>query len=254
MLAYGRVLHRLVRRAVSRDQCTSTCFLRNRPEMDLIGRIGKSHPGGGTMRVAVVGCSTGAEVYSIVWAIKSRRPDLVLEVTASDVSQPAVEQAMAGRYSEGESDLHRLTEEEKEAFFERTGDRYVVRPHLREPITWKVADALSTDLALQMGTSDIVVANRFLCHMSPPVASECLRNVAKLVRPGGFLFVSGVDEDVRERVTLELGLQPVVEEIEGLYHGDPSLTVGWPFRYWGLEPIDANRRNWEYRYSPVFHA
>src|SRR4029453_4134504 len=39
----------------------------------------------------------------------------------------------------------------------------------------------------------------------PPEAERCLRNIARLVRPGGHLFISGTDLDVREKVAHELG-------------------------------------------------
>ena len=38
-----------------------------------------------------------------------------------------------------------------------------------------------------------------------------MRNLAPLIRPGGYIFVSGVDLDVRTRVARELGWQPLAE-------------------------------------------
>jgi hypothetical protein len=32
-----------------------------------------------------------------------------------------------------------------------------------------------------LGLQDIVIANRFLCHMEPRDAERCLRNIARLV-------------------------------------------------------------------------
>jgi len=43
-----------------------------------------------------------------------------------------------------------------------------------------------------------VVANRFLCHMEPPDAQNCLRNIGRLVKPGEYLFVTGIDLDVAD--------------------------------------------------------
>lgn len=65
------------------------------------------------------------------------------------------------------------------------------------PRILKVVDAF--------GLQDIVVANRFLCHIQPEEAEACLRNVARLVKPGGYLFVSGVDLGVRTKVARDLG-------------------------------------------------
>jgi len=58
-----------------------------------------------------------------------------------------------------------------------------------------------------------MVANWFLCHMHPEEAEECLRNLARLVKPGGYLFVSGVDLSVRSKVARDLGERPVTMPI-----------------------------------------
>jgi len=34
--------------------------------------------------------------------------------------------------------------------------------------------------------------------------------------------------------------------------GDPSLRRGWPLQYWGLEPFDQGRSDWQIRYASVF--
>src|SRR5438034_4334882 len=45
---------------------------------------------------------------------------------------------------------------------------------------------------------------------------------SRLVSPGGYLFVSGVDLDVRTKVALDLGWEPVPELIKEIHNGDPS--------------------------------
>ena len=97
--AYGHVLHRLARTQGLRAQAFSTFFLRNRPELELIVRLLKSKASGATLRIAILGCSTGAEAYSVAWTIKSARPDLKLKLQAVDISRQAVEFAKDGIYS-----------------------------------------------------------------------------------------------------------------------------------------------------------
>lgn len=85
------------------------------------------------------------------------------------------------------------------------------------------------------------VASNFLCHMSPADAETCLRNLAGIVRPGGCLFVTGVNLDVRAKVAGELGWRPVLELIEEIHEGDPATHEDWPCKWWGLEPHDQAR-------------
>jgi SAM-dependent methyltransferase len=177
---------------------------------------------------------------------------------AVDISPQVVEAARQGLYSPGVSDLvhepvlERVTDEEMERIFDRDGSRLRVKSWLKEGISWDVGDAGDPRILDALGLQDIVVANRFLCHMDPGDAERCLRNVACLVRPGGHLFVSGIDLDVRTRVAMDLGWQPVRDAIEDIHGGDPSLTRSWPCRYWGLEPLDKTRRDWWVRYASVF--
>lgn len=89
-----------------------------------------------------------------------------------------------------------------------------------------------------IGRQDLVVASNFLCHMEPAEAENCLRNMARIVKPGGHLFVAGVDFDVRAKVARDLGWQPVLELIEEIQEGDPSVRRDWPCAWWGLEPLN----------------
>ena len=83
-------------------------------------------------------------------------------------------------------------------------------------------------------------------------ALSCVRNIARLVKPGGYLFVSGVDLDVRTRVARGMGWKPVMDLMREIHEGDPSLRVRWPVDYTGLEPFCDVRPDWKIRYASVF--
>src|SRR5215470_2293631 len=103
--SYGDFLHKLARARGARAQALATLFLRNKPELELIRRLVVSKAQGETLRVAVLGCSTGAEAYSIAWRIRSARPDLKLILNAVDIAKQAVEFARRGVYSLTASEL-----------------------------------------------------------------------------------------------------------------------------------------------------
>jgi len=212
---YGRHLHALVCHHSERYQNHSTFFLRNRPEMDLMCQLLKKKPQGASLDLCILACSKGAEVYSILWAIKSARPDLKVKTYAIDISREILDFAERGIYSRRSLDIvssenhqngskakdatwrdqnvsifERLTEQEVKSMFEVEGDQAKIRPWLKEGITWRTGDATDPQLGKSLGPQEIVVANRFLCHMPPPLAEKCLRNIGTLVKPGGHLFVS----------------------------------------------------------------
>jgi hypothetical protein len=117
-----------------------------------------------------------------------------------------------------------------------------------------VADAGDPGLVAIVGPQDIVVASNILCHMSPAKAERCLRNIAGLVNRGGYVFIVGVDLEVRSKVARDLGWQPVPDLIREIHDGDPSVRDGWPCEWWGLEPLDDKRCDWQLRYAAAYRA
>jgi chemotaxis methyl-accepting protein methylase len=255
---YGDFLHTLARIQGVRAQALATHFLRNRPQLELIRRIVGKSPKVDEIKVAVLGCSTGAEAYSVAWSIRSARPELRLVLNAVDISKQAVEVGKSGVYPRIDSQLtntnvlERMTEAEIDEFFDSAGDAVTVKSWLQDGITWNAADAGDPEIVGALGTQDIVVANNFLCHMDPPMAEICLRNIAHLVRPQGYLFVSGVDLDVRTKVAKDLGWRPIEELLEEIHEGDPAMRTFWPGQYGGLEPLNKGKKDWRLRYASAF--
>src|SRR5258708_26137782 len=89
----------MVRIGADRKQYFDTFLIRNRPELQLLGRLLDSKPTGSRADLAVLACSKGAEVYSMAWAIRSARPDLQLNLHAVDISEEIVNFAKVGIYS-----------------------------------------------------------------------------------------------------------------------------------------------------------
>ncbi|MFL5313294.1 MAG: CheR family methyltransferase [Myxococcales bacterium] len=256
--SYGRFLHSLARLHARREMYLGTFFFRNRPELELIRRLSVAVAARRPVKIAVLGCSNGAEVYSIRWALRSVQPAGRVVIHAVDVSAAALECARQGAYSTGVSDLvHEpvcafMTRGEVAEMFDKDGERLAIKPSMREGIAWHLGDAADAGMRDALGPQDIVVANRFLCHMGPADAERCLRGIARLVAPGGHLFVSGIDLDVRTKVAKDLGWMPARELLEDIHEGDRSLRADWPCKYWGLEPLDKRRPDWAIRYASAF--
>ena len=253
---FGELSNELARRFGWRAQDLSTFFLRNLPQLELIRRLIVQRAKNETLKVAVLGCSTGAEAYSIAWTIRSARPDLKLVLQAVDLSKRAVELGKCGRYSlagpHGADISQRMNDPAMMDLFDRDGDAVAVKSWIKEGIEWRVSDVAEAEIIDTLGPQDIVVANNFLCHMRPSAAEECLRNIAGLVRPNGYLFVSGIDLGIRTRVADDLGWHPLQELLEEIHEGDPCLRSLWPWHYAGLEPLNKKRADWKCRYAAAF--
>ena len=258
MRLYGNFLHTLARMHGTRAQAFATFFLRNRPQLELIRRLVERRPLSDKLRVAVLGCSTGVEAYSIAWAIRSARPDLKLVLQAMDISKRAVEVGKCGVYSLATSKLTdtdvfaRMTQPEIREFFDRDGDEMIVKSWIKDGINWHVGDVGDSDILDTLGPQDIVVANNFLCHMNDLMAEKCLRNIARLVSPQGYLFISGIDLDIRTKVAADLRWKPLQELVEQIHEGDICMKGLWPCHYAGVEPFDKRRQDWRLRYAAAF--
>ena len=66
-------------------------FMRNRPELELLVRLLCHKSGAAPVNLTVLGCSKGAEVYSISYALRSAYPDLKVNIQALDISLDVVE-------------------------------------------------------------------------------------------------------------------------------------------------------------------
>ena len=256
--AYGGFLYGLVCRRAHRRQYFGTYFLRNRPQLEQIRRLVAQCERGAKLRIAVLGCSIGAEVYSMLWAIRSSRPDLDVSVQGADISREVLQVAERAVYTSessglvGSSIFERLTPEESSAIFDWQGETATVKAWLRAGVSWHQADVSKSEVIETLGPQDIVVASNFLCHMPPALAEACLRNFVRLLRPGGYLFVLGVDLEVRSKVARELGWQPVPDLIREIHDGDPSVREDWPWEWWGLEPLNDRRPDWQLRYAAAY--
>jgi chemotaxis methyl-accepting protein methylase len=267
-------LNALVRIQAERQQYFATFFLRNRPELELMRRLVDQKAPGSTINLSVLACSKGAEVYSVAWILRTACPDLNFRIQAVDISQEIVDFAKRGIYSltngdtgaiANNEDVHRntqrdqnawiferVTADEMESLFEIQGDQAEVKPWIKQGISWLRGDAADPELPGILGPQDIVLAKNFLCHMKPRPAERCLRNIARTVKPGGYLFVSGIDLDVRTRVARDLRWTPVQDLIREIHEGDVSLRRGWPLEYWGLEPFCDTGADWRIRYASAF--
>src|SRR5207302_8822461 len=120
--------------------------------------------------------------------------DLKVHLGAVDISKVILFFAGIGTFTSDRSQLvgasifDRLTEAEMAEMFDCEGDQATVKSWLREGITWHLRDAADPELIRMLGPQDMVVASNFLCHMARADAEKCLRNVARLVSPGGYLF------------------------------------------------------------------
>jgi chemotaxis methyl-accepting protein methylase len=89
----------------------------------------------GVVRICDIGCSTGTEVYSVLWMLCRRFPQISVSMLAMDLSAEAIEHAQAGRYKADSLVFRgRMDQPTRDDIFYREGYEFVVKPCLREGI------------------------------------------------------------------------------------------------------------------------
>ena len=179
---YGAWLNTFVRLRPGRRQYSGTFFLRNRPAFELMRRLVQQKAHGSTFRIAVLGCSIGADVYSILWILRSARPDLKINLSAVDISKEMLNLAQKGIYGPNTSELvgapifERLTTHEKRQMFNWEGDQAKVKSWLRKGIAWRLGDAADPELKSRSGDSGYGCGEQFSL---PHGSSGCRRMSAE---------------------------------------------------------------------------
>ena len=79
---------------------------------------------------------------------------------------------------------------------------------------------------------------------SGEVAAGLIRSVRPVARGDGHAAET-------ER---RLGWEPVPQLMAEIHDGDPLLRADWPLSWWGLEPLDRRRHDWQIRYASVFRV
>ena len=264
--AAGHYVYSRVTLSKKREQSHSTWFLRNVPMLEAITALVKENfSASDNVQLASIACSTGAELYSQLYVIRSAYSEPSITAVGADVSEGVVNVAKeavysleqssstgVGKFPSGEFEMAHIPDEHRSAMFEGTDQTKLrIRNWIRAGTSWLTADATDPALIDKIGLRDVVLANNFLGPMDDELAESCLRNVSRLVRPGGFLIVDGIDLDVRMTVMKQLGYEPVLSRYEEIYWADPTKQ-NWPWERWAHEPIDLKVPDWQFRYSAIF--
>lgn len=143
---------------------------------------------GDTIRVWTAGVSTGEEAYSIAMLFMEAFDRLkrwpALKVFATDVEQANIETAASGSYPE--SIAAEISPERLERFFNRKGNRYVVKNELRQCIVFAKHNLLADPPFTKM---DLVSCRNTLIYFGNVAQEKVLRRLQYALVPGAHLFL-----------------------------------------------------------------
>jgi chemotaxis protein methyltransferase CheR len=150
------------------------------------------------IRVLSVGCSTGAEVYSMAMLLAEAGLLARTRLLGIDCRHEALAQARVGIFDD--HGLSGLDAARREAFLEPVVGGWRVVGALRRQCDWAAADATRS---VPTGPWDIVLCRNLAIYLEWFAGAALFTRIAEVVRPGGFLIVGKA-----ERPPASLKLEP----------------------------------------------
>lgn len=154
-----------------------------------------------SLRIWSAGCATGEEAYSIAMTVAS-----VLEfaeawnvhLLATDISRQALEFAEKGVYEA--RDMESVSLHQREQYFSRAGNQFVVKPQLRNMVTFA---PMNLAQVVYMGKFDCIFCMNVLIYFSEERRAQLVQRFFDYLEPGGYLFLGHADSISRADVKFE---------------------------------------------------
>ncbi len=146
------------------------------------------------LRLWSAASSSGQEAYSLAITLQEALPPgWSYEIVGSDISTEMVKRAEAGEYSQVEINRG-LPATQLVQYFERAGAHWRVLPSLRRNVSFRLMN-LTTPLP-PMAPFDVIFLRNVLIYFDVATKRTVLRNVAKLLRPDGLLFLGAAETTI----------------------------------------------------------
>jgi len=164
------------------------------------------------------GCSTGQEAYSLAMIFADARAKWdgwTIDITATDVSEAAIQKARAGYYSQFEIQRG-LPVSSMLKWFDQVGQDWRVKRDLARYLRFRRHNLLMA----QTGRFDLILCRNVLLYFSPERRREAFDRMAASLSPDGYLML-GAGETVIGQTDAFVSSP----ELRGLYRKAAAVRV-----------------------------
>ena len=160
---------------------------------------------GGRMSLWSAASSTGQEAYSLAMLVAEHFPTAAVTILATDLSRDVLARASDGVFSQLEVNRG-LPAPLLVRHFEHDGARWRVNEAIRKRVEFRQLNLARTWPVLPR--MDVVFLRNVLIYFDPPAKRAVLAQAARVLAPGGVLFLGGAEttyglDDTWERVQVE---------------------------------------------------
>lgn len=153
----------------------------------------KGRAKGASLRVLSAACSSGQEPYSLAMLLIEAgvaAMGLAVEITATDMSEPILERARTGWYSDFEVGRG-LSTERLSRFMVRDGTGYRVSDEVARLVRFRRHNLLEGSAGL--GRFDLILCRNVLIYFDAARKVEVLDQMADALLPGGLLILGSAE-------------------------------------------------------------
>jgi chemotaxis protein methyltransferase CheR len=203
--AYVRYLQTSPAREVEWDELASvlsnneTYFFRERAQLDVLASevVDQMPRAGGKLRVWSAACSTGEEPYTIAMLLLDGRRLLPSSVSikASDLSPRALEKAQTGFYRE--LSFRATPPEMVQKYFRAFENGFFIADDVKRMVEYFRINLLDERSVAGIGIVDAVFCRNVLIYFDKPTQKRVVETFARVLRPGGYLFLGHAESIMR---------------------------------------------------------
>lgn len=214
----------LTRECVEAMINNETCFFRDQgnfalligPLLDSIRQHRMTHK---RIRIWSSACSTGQEAYSLAMAIAENAEKWrgwTVQIMATDVSQRALAQAKAGRYSQFEIQRG-LPVMLMLKYFRQEGEEWIASDELRRKVTFSEHNML--DAPTKLGKFDLILCRNMLMYLCDNKRKTVLDQLAGAIAPDGMLVLGAAETVIGQTEKFKSSA-----EFRGFYETNASVS------------------------------
>src|SRR5207248_3494196 len=147
-------------------------------------------------RVWSVGCSDGAELYSLAMLLSDAARLESSYLLGTDVRPDAILRALSGCY-EADS-VKAVPAPFRRRYFQldRLSGRYQLTPELVQRVHWRTADMLKS---IEPGPWDVILCRNVAMYLKPQVLAALWSRLAEALAPGGILVLGKAERPTGAR-------------------------------------------------------
>jgi chemotaxis protein methyltransferase CheR len=146
------------------------------------------------VRIWSAASSSGQEAYSLAMTLQEALPQgWAYEIVGSDISTEMIKRAQAAEYSQVEVNRG-LPVPQLVQYFERDGAHWRILPALRRSVSFRLMN-LTLPLP-SMAPFDVIFLRNVLIYFDVQTKRAVLNNVARLLRPDGWLVLGAAETTI----------------------------------------------------------